>query len=355
MLSLGLGGAIYLWMATDAPNNAEEKNIIDSQFHGGRKHATSSQSLESQRKREREKPAEPSFDIQQALANLDSSPYGKEYQKLLMEIAIYYGNNDPEEGKLWLLNLDNSPENLRAFLFFGSSWTSSTQDIKSLDFYNEISHESFRDEFLKGCIPWLSMKTGESVINFLLTNSDKIRNLDSHLARTANNMASSDPQGCFSTISNATVSEQQRNEMYKGFFGRLTSQETWAKSVIPYLEKLTLEEDKDRLQAVLVDIVSAAPKGEFVEVAEMLNAVPPSAAKDEAAVTFSYSLADNAAPDSAALWVNAISNSELREKVVTRIFRKIQKFDRDLASQLLEDMNTSEEFKHTLRSGEAKD
>lgn len=355
MLVIGFGGFIFLRTVDVYPINKERQN--NSAYNGGeaKKVNTRIQQLDSQKRLKDKSVSWKEFDIQMALADLNSLPYGKKYQKILREIATYYGENDPESGKLWLLSLDNSPENLRAFLFFGSSWASSVKGISSLDFYHEINHESFRDEFLKGSIPWLSLEAGNEVINFLLINRNEIRGLDAHLSRTANTMAASDPQRCFQTIHDLGVSETTRAEMYKGFFGRLTSQENWAGAMIPYLDQLSMGEDEDRLQAVLVDVVSAAPKSEFEEVTEILNAVPASAAKDQAAMAFSYSLINNDAPESAILWVNTITNSEIRDKVTTRIFRKIQDFDGDLANRLLEEINTSEEVKHRLRSGGGKD
>jgi hypothetical protein len=289
------------------------------------------------------------FKIQEKLADLDSMAFGDDYKALLIEIALHYGQFDPESGKVWLLGLENNPINSPAFSVFTHSYALSS-GLESLDFFSSIKHPSFRDYYLKGAIPASSLSNGGEVVNFLLLNKDKITDLESHFSRIANAMASSDIDGSFKLLSSETIPEQYKSGMYTGFFGRISTEEDWSQTALTYLEKIPSNDREKYLKTILTEMVSRAPEQSFNEISEVLSKVDSSDARDHAIARFSNSLSEKA-PESTPGWINEISDQALRDRVIVQATKKIKNFDQELAAQLLENMNASAEVRKKLTQG----
>jgi|GEM_PF-6962497 len=289
------------------------------------------------------------FDIQGKLAALDSMRFGNEYQAALIEIAMYYGKFDSEGGKAWLLGLDSNPMNSPAFSIFGHSH-SLTFGIESLYFISEINHGSFKDDYLKGAVPALSLSNGQDVVAFLLSNKKAIKNLEAHFSSVATAMASVDLDYSFELLSSDVVPTQYKASMYNGFFSSIATEENWGRSASTYLEKISADDNDKYLEEILTEMVARAPMQSFEDVCEVLSNAPSSTAKDHAIARFSNAIVEKA-PESTPGWINEISQQNVRDRAAIQVTNKIKTFDPELSVRLLDEMNVTLEVKERLIKG----
>jgi len=266
------------------------------------------------------------------LIRLQEMDYGDDYRGLLIKVANYYAENDPESGKKWLLSIENSPESIVAFSVFGSGYAKE-YGLISLQFFDDITHSSFAETFLNSAACQLSLNDSIEVLNFVLDRSEKLKHPNSTVRSIANAAALNGTSEALKLIQGSNAGKSYSEVILAGIAYRIMSEEKWGGSMSGFLAEVDQIGHPEWAVNTVRSIVGATANSGFDELANVLRDLPESKVKDVGASEFAQRIAETA-PRSAVYWVNEIGDKDARLEAAITIMSSVEKFDPALRDEL---------------------